>query len=146
MRTVLALSLCVALSGLARAQNAPASTSEEAEIPNPPKVWAYAFGGAALGLWVVAAATGGAALGLASAQNGDPTNPMPYTQDLASQADTGKTLATTAYAFMGLAAAVTIVDAVLWYECFKKPRRGSDEKPAAKPTARVRFTAAGVTF
>jgi hypothetical protein len=162
MRTAVALSLCLSLSGLARAQEAapapaqvppaataptPAPTAEPEEtIPNPPKVWAYAFGGAALGLWVIAAATGGAALGLASAQNGDPTNPMPYTQSLANDADTGKTLAATAYAFIGLAAVATIVDAVLWYECFKKPRKLEKGGAPAKSASRVQFTGTGVRF
>jgi hypothetical protein len=157
MRTVVALSLCLSLSGLARAQEAapPAATAptpaaaaaqQEEVIPNPPKVWAYAFGGAAVGLWVIAAATGGAALGLASEQNGDPTNPMPYTQGLADNANAGKTLAATAYAFIGLAAVVSIVDAVLWYECFKKPRKLEKGETPGKSASRIQFTGTGVRF
>lgn len=156
MRTAVALILCLSLSGLARAQEAapPAATAPtpapagqlEETIPNPSKVWAYAFGGAALGLWVIAAATGGAALGLASEQNGDPSNPMPYTQGLADDANAGKTLAATAYAFIGLAGVVTIVDAVLWYECFKKPRKLEKGETPAKSASRIQFTGTGVRF
>jgi hypothetical protein len=153
MRTVLALCLCFSLAGVGRAQNpapapaapAAATESEEVELPNPPKVWALSFGGAALGLWALAAATGGAALALSHAQEGDPTMPQPYTQDLADQASAGKSLAIASYVFIGLASVTTIVDAVLWYECLRKPRTMKD-LTTPKKTARVRFTGAGVTF
>jgi hypothetical protein len=154
MRTAVILSLCLSLSGLARAQQAapaaataptPAATQEEVVIPNPPKIWAYAFGGAALGLWLVAAGTGGGALALSSAQDGNAASPMPYTQGLADDANTGKTLAVTAYAFIGLASVVTIIDAVLWYECFRKPRT-MEKETTPKSASRVQFTGTGVRF
>lgn len=145
MRTVVILSLCLSMTGLARAQQAPpapAGQLEEVEIPNPPKKWAYAFGGAALGLWLVAAGTGGGALALSSAQEGNVASPMPYTQGLADEVNSGKTLAAVAYAFIGLAGIVTIVDAVLWYECFRRPRKEAPQKSAA----RVQFIGNGVRF
>jgi hypothetical protein len=127
MRSVLALLLIVGVLNIgtrAWAQEAAHPVNENGEeiLPNPPKKWAIAFGGAALGMWLLAAATGGGALGLSHAQEGDPANPPVYTAALADDAKSGAALASTAYAFMGIAAALTVVDAVLWFETLRKPR------------------------
>jgi hypothetical protein len=143
MRSVLALLLVIGLlhlEGRAWAQEAPPPTNEAGEeiIPNPSKKWAIGFGGAALGLWLLAAATGGGALALSNSQQGNPANPPVYTAGLADDAKTGASLATTAYICMGLAAALTVVDAVLWYETLRKPR--------TLKKASIELTPAGVRF
>jgi hypothetical protein len=137
MRSVLAFVLLAALTGGAHAQQ----TNELGEeiIPNPPKKYAIAVGGAALGLWVVGGILGGIALGKSNAQEGNPADPPVYTSGLADEAKTGASLATASYVFFGLAAAATIVDAVLWYEALRKPR-------TIKKAAHLQLTPAGVRF
>jgi hypothetical protein len=137
MRSVLAFFLIVALAGAARAQQ----TNELGEeiIPNPPKKYAIAVGGGALGLWIIGAALGGAALAKSNAQEGNTAMPPVYTPGLADDAKTGASLATASYVFFGLAAAATIVDAVLWYETLRKPR-------TIKKAAQLQLTPAGVRF
>ena len=123
---------------------APAAPSDEEALPNPSKMWGWAFGAAALGSWVVAAGTGGAALVKSSAQEGSVSSPKVYTQHDKSDGDTGQTLATVAYVFIGIGAALTVVDAVIWYECLRKPR--TIKRNTAPAAARIEWTPAGVRF
>jgi hypothetical protein len=151
MRTALILSLCFLITGNAFAESAPngaSAAAEEVELPPPPKVWAYGFGGVALGLWLVAAGTGGGALALQSEQEGSVANPMPYTQGIKDDNSTGQTLALTSYVFIALASVATVVDAVLWFECFRKSRKIEKQRSASVPRrhAAVEFTGNGVRF
>jgi hypothetical protein len=127
------------------AEPTPASApSDEEVLPNPSKTWGWIFGGAALASWLVAAGTGGAALGKSSAQEGSVANPKVYTQNDKNDGNTGNTLATVAYVFMGVGAALTIVDAVIWYECLRKPR--TIKRNTAPAAARIEWSPAGVRF
>jgi hypothetical protein len=110
-----------AQSAPAAAVAAPSVASEEV-IPNPPRVYGYAFGGAALGSLALSAILGGVALSKSSEQEGNPSNPPLYTRDLRDSADQGRALADTSYVFLGLGIALAVTDAVLWYEIFRKPR------------------------
>ena len=120
---------------------APAPKKDDEEIvPNPSKKWGFAFLGLAGGAFVLAAATGGAGAAIASGQQGNVASPQPYTKDLQSQAATGQALSTAAYAFIGIGAAFAIIDAVVWFECLRAPKR------VKKSVATIDFTPAGVRF
>ncbi len=101
---------------------APAPKNDEEVIANPSKKWGFAFLGIAAGSFLITAATGGAALAESSKQEGNPANPGNYTHDLAASAQSGKDLATVSYVFIGFGATMAIIDAVIWYECLRKPR------------------------
>jgi hypothetical protein len=94
----------------------------EEVIPNPPRVYGYAFGGAALGTLAIGAIMGGVAWSKSNAQEGDASNPQLYTKDFQDDAATGKNLASASYAFLAVGAALAVTDIVLWFEIFRKPR------------------------
>ena len=120
-----------------------AATATGGEIlPNPPKIYGWAFGGAALGSWLIGGILTGVASARSSEQEGNVNNPPLYTKGLQDRAAEGKTLATTGYVFIGLGAALTVVDAVLWFEILRKPR--TTQKSAARDAARFFSKAAAV--
>jgi hypothetical protein len=107
----------------ATASAAPAEAAAVEEvIPNPPRVYGFAFGGAALGSLALSAILGGVALSRSGEQNGDVSNPPVYTQNLRDSGDQGRALANTSYVFLGLGIALAVTDVVMWYEIFRKPR------------------------
>jgi hypothetical protein len=91
-------------------------------IPNPPKVYALAVGGAAVGSLALSAILGGVALSRSSEQEGNTSSPPLYTRDLRDSGDQGRAMATTSYVFLGVGVALAITDVVLWYETYRKPR------------------------
>jgi hypothetical protein len=118
---------------------APAVGEDEA-LPNPSKLWGWGFGAGAAAAWLVALGTGVAAMGKSNAQEGSVTSPKVYTSSDRDAGNLGQTLATTAYVFMGVGAALTIIDAVIWYECLRKPRT------IKRTAAKLEWTPAGVRF
>jgi|GEM_PF-4597932 len=137
--TALLLSLSLVLSSVAaRADEKAAGKKDNEEVmPNPSKKWGYGFLGAAIPLLVVGIGVGAAAAARASEQNGDPSNPQLYTRDLAARGKEGETLAITAYCFLGLGAALALVDAIIWFEVLRKPR-------TVKKTAALTITPMGL--
>jgi hypothetical protein len=91
-------------------------------IPNPPKKYALAVGGAAVGSLALAAILGGVALGKSSEQEGNTGMPPVYTPDLRDSGSQGRALANTSYVFIGVGLALAITDVALWYETLRKPR------------------------
>jgi hypothetical protein len=91
-------------------------------IPNPPKKYALAVGGAAVGSLALAAILGGVALGKSSDQNGNTAMPPVYTPDLRDAGSQGRALANTSYVFIGIGLALAVTDVALWYETLRKPR------------------------
>jgi hypothetical protein len=118
---------------------APAAPDEMVTIPNPPKRYALAFAGAAAGCFVLGGILGGVALSREDEQNGNPANPPLYTRDLQDRGSAGKSMATSAYVFFGLGAALAVVDVVLWIETFRKPRSVKRSLAASLTPAGVRF-------
>jgi hypothetical protein len=120
---------------------APASSSSSTTevVKNPPKVWAWAFGGAAIGSIILGGALGGAALARSNEQEGNPANPPLYTKQLQKNANEGEALATAGYVFIGVGAALAVVDAVIWYECYRKPRKNVKSAAAQVFATGVRF-------
>lgn len=111
----------VAAQPAATAQPAAVGVSEEI-IPNPPRVYGYGFGGAALGSLALGAILGGVALSKSNEQEGNPSSPTVYTRDLRDAGDQGRSLAVGSYVFLGVGIALAVTDVVLWYEIFRKPR------------------------
>jgi hypothetical protein len=103
------------------AARAPADEEQEI-LPNPPKRYPLAVLGVAAGCYLMAGILGGVALDRANEQEGNVKSPPVYTPTLRDHATEGKNLATAAYVFLGVGAAVTIADAVLWVEALRKPR------------------------
>ncbi len=100
---------------------APDGTVDEI-IPNPPKKYAFAFGGAALGCLLIGGILGGVALQRSNEQSGNVAMPPLYTHDLQQRGTLGTNLATSSYVFFAAGAALAVTDIVLWYETFRKPR------------------------
>ncbi len=121
--TALCLCLSIALSSVAAQADEGAKKDTEEVLPNPSKKWGWGFLGAAVPLLVVGIGVGAAATARAGEQNGSAANPPLYTKDLAAHGREGETLAITAYCFLGLGAALAIVDAIIWYEVLRKPRK-----------------------
>ncbi|MFI5288670.1 MAG: hypothetical protein ACHQ17_03435 [Polyangia bacterium] len=147
MKSVLPLLLVAALMiGTARADGtaAPASGAPDVQtLPKPPKVYGWAFGGAAAGCFVLAGVLGGIAVADASAQNGNVQMPPVYTSGLQKRAGQGQALADAAYAFIGVGAALAVVDAVIWFEILRKPRSAGT---TAGEKAAALFSPQGVRF
>jgi hypothetical protein len=118
---------------------AGAGAAMEEVVPRPSKKWPIAFGGAAVGVLIIGGALGGAALARANEQNGDAKAPPLYTQDLHDRGEQGKTMAVASYAFLGIGAALALVDAVLWYEALRKPQLKKPATAASLGPAGVRF-------
>jgi hypothetical protein len=118
----------------APAQTAPASVPAAAMpkvgadglveeiIPNPPKVYGWAFGGAAVGALLIGSILGGVAHAYANEQEGSVSHPPLYTNNLRDRGKTGAATAATGYAFLAIGGALAVTDVVLWYEIFRKPR------------------------
>jgi hypothetical protein len=147
MRSVLPLLLVAALMiGTARADgSAPATNSppDTQTLPKPPKVYGWAFGGAAAGCFVLAGVLGGIAVADANAQNGNVQMPPVYTSGLQKRAGQGQALADSAYAFIGVGAALAVVDAVIWFEILRKPHAAGT---TAVEKAAALFSPQGVRF
>lgn len=142
MRSVLALFLALGLTtSVARADDANAPAGQVQTLPRPSKTYGFAFGGAALGCFALAGVFGGIAVVDANAQNGNVAMPPVYTEGLQKRAGQGQALASAAYAFIGIGAALAVIDAVVWFETLRKPREiGQVSKVAAI------FSPAGVRF
>jgi len=89
---------------------------------NPPRVYGFAFGGAALGSLALGAILGVWLSARAGNQEGNASAPPLYTRDLRDEAGQGRALATSAYVFLGVGIALAVTDVVLWYEIYRKPR------------------------
>jgi len=112
----------VAAPAAAAPSKVNADGSVEEIIPNPPKKYALAVGGAAVGSLALAAILGGVALGRSSDQNGNTAMPPVYTPDLRDAGSQGRALANTSYVFIGVGLALAVTDVALWYETLRKPR------------------------
>jgi hypothetical protein len=117
---------------------APTAGDKDVTVTRPSKKWGWAFGGAAVGCLLVGSILGGVAYGRSGEQEGNPASPMPYTEGLQQRGSEGQAIAGAGYAFLGVGAALAIVDAVIWYEILRKPQ--------VKKVAAARFSAAGVRF
>ena len=124
----------------APAPSTPAMDPGDEVIPNPPKIWALSFGGAAVGCLLIGGILGGVALSRAGEQEGNVHSPSFYNQALKDNADQGGTLATTSYVVFALGAALAITDVVLWFETYRTPRR------IHRSMAATTFSPAGVQF
>ena len=121
--TALCLCLSIVLSSVAARADEGAKKDSEEVLANPSKKWGYGFLGAAVPLLVVGIGVGAAATARAGEQTGSVTNPPLYTKDLADRGREGQTLALTAYCFLGIGAALALVDAIIWFEVLRKPRK-----------------------
>lgn len=133
MRSLIALVLIAALAAPAWADDAApsgAAAPVQQNVAPPPKVYGWAFGGAAAGCLVLGAVLGGVALADSNAQNGNAANPPVYTHSLQKQGSQGAALATSAYVFFGVGAALAVIDGVIWFETLRH-RHGALEKVAA---------------
>ena len=123
--------------GLQVATSTPASTTEET-IPNPSKKWGWAFGGVAVGTLAIGIGLGGAAAARGAEQEGNAANPVVYTEALKKRGTEGATMADAGYAFIGIGLVTAVIDAVIWYECLRKPRTRTRVAQRLAPSG-VRF-------
>jgi hypothetical protein len=136
LKQTLVMGLVLAVGGIARAEapppdpqlqpaTAPAAAALHSEevTPNPPKKWGWAFGGVAVGSFILGGALGGAALARSNEQAGNPMMPELYTDAVRKRGEQGSELAAAGYTFIGLGVVAAVVDAVIWFEVLRKPRR-----------------------
>jgi hypothetical protein len=126
LKRTLVMGLVLALGGNAHADTpAPDPVLQPAiveTVPNPSKKWGWAFGGVAVGSFILGGALGGAALARSNEQAGNPMMPELYTDAVRRRGEQGNDLASAGYTFIGLGVVAAVVDAVIWFEVLRKPR------------------------